>query len=116
MTQRRADDVGAVTGPSRLVAGPMVASVEVTVAALVQSGDLAGDQFAGTRQALVEAALAVDTARTQLESGKGNVWTYVNAARMMHAALLDVRKGVGRDGDPVDDLIASIVSTPTVRD
>ena len=96
--------------------GEMVAAVSVTIAALEASGDLAGDQFAGTRQALLDSALAVDSARGELDAGRGNVWTLANAVRMMHTALLDVRKGVGRDGDPVDSLIESIIGSGPVRD
>jgi hypothetical protein len=97
---------------ARTVRGASYEAVCTTVAAMVAKGDLTGDEFAAQRQALMEAATAVDTARALLDDGEGNVWTYANCVNLLSRQLEALVKGTARVGDDVDAQIAAILGGP----
>jgi hypothetical protein len=99
---------------ARIAQGACFDAVCQTIAALEVKGDLVGDQFAAQRQALIEAATAVDTARSELDAGRGNTWTYANCVGLLSKQLEALVKGTSKVGDDVDATLAAILgSGPT---
>jgi hypothetical protein len=100
---------------ARIVQGASYEAVCTTLAAMMAKGDLTGDEHAARRQALMEAGTAVDTARAELDAGRGNVWTYSNVVALLSKQLEALLKGTSKAGESVDDTLAAILGTGATR-
>ena len=104
-------------GESRYTVGGLAfEAVSASLAAWMADGSLDSDEFTAVRLVLLDAAVAVDTCRAEVEAGEASGFQFARTVSLLHTALDNARKGTATVGDPIDDLIASITSASEVRD
>jgi hypothetical protein len=95
------------------VGGPAHQAVTTSLAAWIADGDLADDSYAAVRGVLLDAAIAVDTCRAEVEAGEASGYQFARTVALLQAALDNARRGTAGVGDDVDDFIASLGSGPS---